>query len=273
MPRKRAPDTPPPGSPAWMTTYGDLITLLLVFFVLLFSFSTIDAQKWQALLSSLQGNVGLFEGGRTVSELPKVDDAAIQDQINEVQRQRTRRLERSEQQITQAEQVEEVDEFVKLYESLRLYFEQNSIQAEIQISPTHMEILVRLQEYMLFDTGEAEIKPMAAEILNSIGNVLVLYIDEIDRIRVEGHTDNRPIRTIQYPSNWELSADRAIKVVRFLQEIRQIPGHKLAGKGFGEYQPIADNSTEEGKAKNRRVDIQIVRVLGTVEVIESEELN
>ncbi len=90
---------------------------------------------------------------------------------------------------------------------------------------------------------------------------------------MEGHTDNRPISTFLYPTNWELSADRAIKVVRFFQERQGIPGNKLAGKGFGEHQPIADNITEEGKAKNRRVDIQIVRIVGGSEVIQAEGSN
>lgn len=273
MARKRSPDNPPPGSPAWMTTYGDLITLLLVFFVFLFSFSTIDAEKWQALLASLQGNVGVMEGGKTVSELPKVDDAALQDQINEVVRQRTRRLQQSEQANEQVSEAEEVDEFVRLYHLIEQYLEQNNIHAEIEISPAHTEILVRFQEYVLFDTGKAEIKPRSAEILDTIANILLAHIDVIDRIRVEGHTDNRPISTLLYPTNWELSADRAIKVVRFFQERHEIPGNRLAGKGFGEYQPIADNETEEGKAKNRRVDIQIVRIVGVSEVIQAEGSN
>jgi chemotaxis protein MotB len=273
MARKRSPDNPPPGAPAWMTTYGDLITLLLVFFVFLFSFSTIDAEKWQALLASLHGNVGVLEGGKTVSELPKVDDAALQDQIDEVVRQRTRRLQKSEQANEQTLETEEVDEFVRLFQVIEQYLEQNNIHAEIEISPEHTEILVRFQEYVLFDTGNADIKPRAADILDIIAQVLLEHIDAIDRIRVEGHTDNRPISTLLYPSNWELSADRAIKVVRFLQERHGIPGSKLAGKGFGEHQPIADNITEEGKAKNRRVDIQIARIVGVSGVIQAEGSN
>jgi len=271
--RKRSPDTPPPGAPAWMTTYGDLITLLLVFFVFLFSFSTIDAEKWQALLASLHGNVGVLEGGKTVSELPKVDDAALHDQIDEVVRQSTRRLQKSDQANQQALETEEVDEFYRLYQMIEQYLEQNNVHAEIEISSAHTEILVRVQEYVLFDTGRADIKPRAAEILDTIAQVLLVHIDSIDRIRVEGHTDNRPIRTPLYPSNWELSADRAIKVVRFFQEIHAIPGSKLAGKGFGEHQPIADNTTEEGKAKNRRVDIQIVRIVGVPGIIQAEGSN
>jgi len=273
MLRKRKPENPPPGAPAWMTTYGDLITLLLVFFVFLFSFSTIDAEKWQALLASLHGNVGVLEGGKTVSELPKVDDAALQDQIDQVVQRRTRRLQKSDEGYTQANETGEEDEFLRLYQTIEQYLEQNRIQAEIEMSPTHTEILIRFQEYVLFDTGKAYIKPEAAGILNTVARVLLAHIGIVDRIRVEGHTDNRPISTVFYPTNWELSADRAIKVLRFFQERHGIPGSKLSGKGFGEHQPIATNETDEGQAKNRRVDIQIARIVGIAEVISTEGSN
>jgi len=273
MPRKLKQDAPPPGAPLWMTTYGDLITLLLVFFVFLFSFSTIDAQKWEALLASLHGNVGVLEGGKTVSELPKVDDAALQDKIDQVTQRSTRRLQKSDEGYTQADETGEEDEFLRLYRTIEQYLEQHQIQAEIEMTPTHTEILIRFQEYVLFDTGKAHIKPEAADILDTIASVLLAHLNTVDRIRVEGHTDNRPIRTVFYPTNWELSADRAIKVVRFFQERHDIPGNKLAGKGFGEHQPIATNETEEGKAKNRRVDIQIARIVGIADVISTEGSN
>lgn len=273
MPRPRKNDAPPPGAPAWMTTYGDLITNVLVFFVLLFSFSTIDAQKWEALLSSLQGNIGVMEGGRTTSELPMVDDAAMDDQIEQVLERRARRLQKSDQGYTVTEEIAESDEFLRLYQVLHQYLEQNQIQAEIELSPTHTEILIRFQEHVLFDSGQAIIKPASSEILDVIAQVLLEHIETIDKIRVEGHTDNVPIRTFIYPSNWELSADRAIKVVRFFQERHNIAGNMLAGMGFGEYQPISTNDTVDGRAMNRRVDIQIARIVGVADVISAEGSN
>jgi chemotaxis protein MotB len=150
------------------------------------------------------------------------------------------------------------------------YIAQNKIPAQLELSPTQTEILIRFKDYVLFDVGKAELKPEAKEILDRIAKILLNYIDQIDRVRVEGHTDTQPINTMFYPTNWELSADRAIKVVRYFQEKHGFPGNKLSGEGYGEYYPIASNQTEEGRAKNRRVDVQIVKAINVnnVQTIE-----
>lgn len=232
---------------SWLTTYSDMVTLLLCFFVLLFSFSTVDAEKWRQLVGSLQGNIGVLEGGHA---LPPSEGELSED------------LDITPEDIEEDTDGEEHidDEFVKLYENISEYLETNEIQAELELSEAHTEILLRFKEYILFDTGKADIKPEALGILDGIGDVLLEFDEQIQRIRVEGHTDSRPINTYVYPTNWELSGGRAARVVRRFQEKQGIPGEKLSFAGYGEYYPIDTNTTQKGMARNRRVDITIVRV-------------
>ncbi|MFS8500217.1 MAG: flagellar motor protein MotB [Caldicoprobacter sp.] len=265
MARKRRAKKSSGGVAEWFTTYSDMVTLLLTFFVMLYSFSIIDMQKWEAVVESLRGSIGILEGGASISDIPGVNQSGISPVDLE-------KLVGNKMQEGHGKQknIGQVDPFLKLYEQMSQYIAQNKIPAQLELSPTQTEILIRFKDYVLFDVGKAELKPEAKEILDRIANILLNYIDQIDRVRVEGHTDTQPINTIFYPTNWELSADRAIKVVRYFQEKHGFPGNKLSGEGYGEYYPIASNETEEGRAKNRRVDVQIVKAINVdnVQTIE-----
>ncbi|MFO7154261.1 MAG: flagellar motor protein MotB [Caldicoprobacter oshimai] len=243
------------GFPEWFVTYSDMVTLLLTFFVAIYSFSVIDMQKWQSLIESLSGNIGVLDGGTSLEGLPRVGSQNSRIDLEQLSGDKNKG--KKEEQKSAGR----VDPFLKLYEEMGEYIVQNEIPAQLELSPTQTEILIRFKDYVLFDVGKAELKPEAKEILDKIAKILLNYIDQIDRVRVEGHTDTQPINTIFYPTNWELSADRAIKVVRYFQEKHGIPGNKLSGEGYGEYYPIAPNQTEEGRAKNRRVDVQIVKAI------------
>lgn len=249
------------GIAEWFVTYSDMVTLLLTFFVMLYSFSIIDMQKWEAVVESLRGSIGILEGGASIDDVPGVNKEGpsavdLKELIGD----------KLEQEKKKQENAVQVDPFLKLYEQMSQYIAQNEIPAQLELSPTQTEILIRFKDYVLFDVGKAELKPEAKEILDRIAKILLNYIDQIDRVRVEGHTDNQPINTMFYPTNWELSADRAIKVVRYFQEKHGFPGNKLSGEGYGEYYPIASNATEEGRAKNRRVDVQIVKAINVDKV-------
>src|SRR5699024_2299688 len=128
------------------------------------------------------------------------------------------------------------------------------------------------REYILFDTGKANIKPEALDILDGIAAVLLQFDEQINRIRVEGHTDSRPINTYIYPTNWELSGGRAAGVLRNFQEEHDIPGEKLSSAGYGEHSPIDTINTAEGMARNRRVDITIVRGTEPEDIDTTQEL-
>jgi len=230
------------GAPSWMTTYGDMVTLLLTFFVLLYSFSSIDAEKWQALVVSLSGgSKGVLQHETEVAELEKKESPKIED-LDELQA--------------------ELAEFQELYENLKQYVEENQLASQIILSKTDSEIQIRFADNVLFDSGKANLKPNAMEILTKITAALISYKDSIKMIRIEGHTDNVAINTSEFPSNWELSTARAVEVLRYLVEKKQIKPDIISAVGYGEYHPIASNNTEQGRTSNRRVDFVIARSTG-----------
>lgn len=228
-------------SPSWLTTYGDMMSLLLIFFVFLFSFSNIDAQKFKAMVASLQASLGVLEGGRSMSDLPAIGSSEGQDIA-----QRTN---------------EPQDEFEALYEDIQRYMQQNNIAAVVELSESKMEILLRFKDNVLFESGKADIIPDGLPVLNNIATVIKTYKDQIGGVRIEGHTDNVPIHTVLFPSNWELSTARAVAVLRYFVEQQHLPPEMLSAVGYGEYHPVASNDTIEGRAKNRRVDVVITRLV------------
>jgi len=142
------------------------------------------------------------------------------------------------------------------YDELVGKLEQEIERGEVRISELKGKLTVNVVDKILFDSGKAELKQEGIKVLQQIGDILKSAVDK--NIQVEGHTDNVPIRgplTEKYPSNWELSTARATTVLHFLQERVNISGERLSAVGYGEYQPVASNSTAEGRAQNRRIQI------------------
>ncbi|HQO42978.1 MAG TPA: flagellar motor protein MotB, partial [Bacillota bacterium] len=178
MPKKRVQDEPSPGAPAWMSTYGDMVTLLLCFFVLLFSFATLDVQKFEAIAQSMSGSLGVLDSGMTLSMEPLANSFPADSPT------------------------EEVEEFKKLYEQMSEYIKENNLEASITLRLDERGLLVRFMDDVLFDSGKADLTPKARDIINKVAEI----IRQNDKnIRIEGHTDNVPINTFRFPSNWELS--------------------------------------------------------------------
>ncbi len=223
-------------APGWMVTYGDMVTLVLCFFVILFSISSVNARKFELALRSMRDALGLLTGG------PKIESELMIDYEPRF----------AEDETAQRDFLE----LQQLSRRLRRYLEEAGLKDAIV---THFEergLVVRLQENVLFDLGKAEIKQEATVILDKVGAVLLRVPNQI---RVEGHTDNLPISTPRFPSNWELSTARATAVVKYLIEKSRIEPSRLSAAGYGEYRPIASNDSPEGRQLNRRVDIVIIR--------------
>ncbi|MFY9176241.1 MAG: OmpA family protein [Caldicoprobacterales bacterium] len=271
MARRRRPKQKQ-GGDEWLTTYGDMVTLLLTFFVLLFSFSTIDAQKWQSLVSALTGGSGILESGRSVGSSTNIgEDIELDiDVINELIPRNNEKDKETENEEDMG-LLQESDEFVKLYISIGEFLEEKGVPAEVKISDAHTEILLRFKDSILFDTGDAEIKIEAREVLDGISQVLKKFDDQIDMVRIDGHADIRPINTQLYPTNWELSARRAVNVVRYFSENQGLKPSKLSATAYGEHHPIDNKKTPDSLARNRRVEIFIVRVMEPAETIESDQ--
>ena len=268
--RRRIKQERSQGGGEWLSTYGDLVTLLLTFFVLLFSFSTIDAQKWQDLVLSLTGGAGVLDGGNTInSEGAGAYNINIDEDVMLGHLGNSQNNNNNNNNIIDGDDT--ADDFVKLYKEIDFFLKEEGIPAEVEISEGYTEILIRFKDSILFDTGKADIKSEALGILDGIALVLKTYQRDIDQVRVEGHADSRPINTYLYPTNWELSSKRAINVVRYFHEEKGIEPSKLSAAAYGPYHPIDTNSTEEGMARNRRVEFYIVRAVEPVGTINIEK--
>jgi len=222
---------------SWLVTYSDMVTLLLAFFVLLFSFSTLDMERFQKTMLSLQEALGLLEGGRTVSEEPMVDDAGLMEDMY-------------------MESLE-LEQLMSVQGDLEYALREAGLDDGISFDLTERGLIIHFTDQVLFDSGEAELRPDALAVLDEVAPIMA---DVPNHIRIEGHTDNVPINTPRFPSNWELSTARATNVLQYLLEGEVVDPDRLTAAGYGEYRPVATNETEEGRAQNRRVDMVLLRL-------------
>lgn len=237
-----------------MDTYGDLVTLLLTFFVLLFASSSISEEKWIRIVESFTG----APPGSVLEPIDPNNPTAGLAQADMVQ-QRDKEPNEEEQEES-AEQAQIRMRFDELYEQLNEYVEQQDLKMYVALDRDDRYIYITIIEGILFDSGYADIRDDIAEgILADIGAMLSAYIDSIQDITVEGHTDNVPVseRNPSFRDNLQLSTERAGTVVRFMEEAHNIPGNYFTASGKGEWYPIDTNDTEEGRQRNRRVQFNI----------------
>ncbi|MTI47998.1 OmpA/MotB family protein [Sporosalibacterium faouarense] len=239
--RRRQKNEEKKGSPEWMTIYSDMVTLLLCFFILLFSFSEIDVQKFQAIMKSFEGSLGIWEGGKTIEQAPNINADNLPENMS-------------------TSDIQEQEDFKKLQNQIETYAEENNLDAKIVADIEERGLVIRILDNVFFDPGRAEIKPRAKEVLLYIGDMLKLEEVKDKHIKIEGHTDSDPILyTNLFESNWELSGMRASSVLRFLVDKKGIESDRISFAGYAYYRPVAPNDTAENKAKNRRVDILILK--------------
>ena len=225
------------GAPRWMTTFSDLTTLLLTFFVLMLSFANIDVAKFRDLLGSIQNAFGVqerehgeFQPVANEDDLQKIEIIQNDDELKK------KELEQMAQKIEQVSDENQLKEFTK-----------------IQVGSNSVRI--RITGQLMFSLGKADIKPQAYKLLDGIVEVMQNYDYYL---LVEGHTDSLKISTAHFPSNWELSSARASAVVRYM--ISKGTNHKrLSGIGHAYNYPIATNKTREGRHLNRRVEFIFTR--------------
>lgn len=222
----------------WLVSYADFITLLFAFFVVMYSVSSVNEGKYRTVSESIKAALNPvasqpasrlpFHVGESKPHVISPDLAAI----NEPAIRRIREMLKSMQKGAKID-----------------------VQDVRVIDNGNGSITISLPDWILFRSGEAMVRPEAVEFLKSVADVLI----EMGRhVRVLGHTDNVPIRTAQFPSNWELSAARAVMMVRIFSELQGVPAGHLSATGFGDSRPISDNLTPEGRAKNRRVEIVVL---------------
>ena len=284
---KKKEEAPPPGSPAWMATFSDLMNLLLCFFVLLFSMSTIDEAKLNEIIASMSSSFSVFSAGSTsigegilisngVSQLNELaeyinstgraaDSETDTDQI-QVYDTQSGGKENSQATMDAAESItyEQATEAVEaanlrsneeLAELIGEAVADSQLADQVDISFTSQYVMLTMKGSILFAPGSATLNEECKPVLDRVAVILERYAT--GEIEINGHTDNVPMNSAKFPSNEELSSARALSVFYYLIETSSLDPTLIKHSGFGERMPIADNSTDAGRARNRRVEIRI----------------
>ncbi|QOY33864.1 flagellar motor protein MotS [Anaerobacillus isosaccharinicus] len=242
---RRRQKSQPKGAPIWMVTFSDLMTLILVFFILLFSMSVVDATKFRAVAESFQQRAIFdFYPSLIPFENPAEDINVKRDPFDEV----------NDPLKDQGKGETGDNELNQLYQEVRQFLEENDLNEVISASRDDRGVVLVLQERTLFESGEAQILEGAKPFLTKVGTLLETIPN---LVKVEGHTDSRPINTFRFPSNWELSGARASSVIRYMIDESNIEPYRFLAVGYGDTRPVVPNTTAENLQKNRRVVIVI----------------
>ncbi|WP_251207061.1 OmpA/MotB family protein [Acetatifactor aquisgranensis] len=267
---KRKEDAPPAGSPAWMATFSDLMNLLLCFFVMLFAMSSIEEAKLQEFVAAMNNTFSVFDGGASaigdgilisngVSQLNELDqyiNSTGKTADSETDGEDFNDYEMSPEAMEEILEDKMLEENEERVEEIEEALSESDIADEVEISFTAQYVKLTMNGGLLFDSGSAELKDDAKMIIDKVGIILERY-GSTGTIEIEGHTDNVPMKSAQYPSNEELSSARALSVFYYLLDSTTLNPLNLKHAGMGERVPIADNSTPEGRSRNRRVEILI----------------
>ena len=250
------------GSPAWMATFSDLMNLLLCFFVLLFSMSTVSEEKFEMVIASLQSKLSIFEqGSTTIGEGSMIGGGIRQlefldNYYNELANSKNDKESQEEGDLKEQYAEEALEESENMAENMQDAVEQLGISNAVEIDFDEQYVMLNLSGAILFESGKAEVMPEAELILQKISVVLSQYDKNI--IEIEGHTDNVPVYgNGKYENNDVLSMYRALSVADFIRKETKLNPAYIKSSGRGDFVPIADNSTSEGRARNRRVVIKI----------------
>ncbi|MCB2291926.1 OmpA family protein [Clostridium algoriphilum] len=227
---------------AWIATFADTMTLLLTFFVLLYSFSTVDAAKFKQIASSLQ-SVLTGESGKSVLEtsVKSGETPLVGEGVTTTTTTTT---------TTSNTNTEDI------YKKVQNFIKNKKLEATVIIKSDDRGVIIQLRENIIFKSGNAEIIDKSKSVLSSINALIATFPNDIV---IEGHTDNIPISNAKYKNNWQLSSDRALSVLEyFVTSKGQTHPERFKSIAYGQYQPIVANNSDKNRALNRRVNILIV---------------
>ncbi len=240
--RKKTKGNSGSGGGSWMTTFSDLMSLLLTFFILLFSMSNVSNEKFTQAAQSLSSS--LIGGGEGIMDgviVPFEDDNTGTNET-----------------VVPAEELEAPGldpALIEIYNRVINFVEKNDLEDKVIITADPKGVYVNVSNAILFGKESASISREGRSVLKSVGKLL----NQLDnRVVIEGHTDDIPNAYGQYPTNWELSVGRAVSVLRYLNENEHVDTRRLSAVGYGENQPLAPNNSEENRARNRRVNIVVI---------------
>jgi chemotaxis protein MotB len=255
----------------WLLTYADMLTLMFALFMVLYSISSVNISKYESLQQSLKAafSGSILSGGKAImqsgSESTKAHTPATAEvpSIVPLTPNIPKPTDTSAQQITKAmlavsASKAEQENFKKLQQQLNAYSKAHGFGNDVQTVITRQGLVVHvLTDKLLFDSGSDTLQPAGLPLLGEISHLL--NVDHKHPITVEGNTDNQPIQSSLFPSNWELSTDRATTVVRYLIA-HGVQDQRLSAAGYADLHPLASNATATGRARNRRVDIVLDRI-------------
>ncbi|TDJ51104.1 MAG: flagellar motor protein [Nitrospina sp.] len=228
------------GVPPWIITFADMVTLLMVFFILLFAIGNVEQEKWRDIKESLREalgadsieELGTRQGLDVVKQIQTQVDEKTVYAVDEVGAMVNREME---------DIISEVEEFVF----------KNKLSGEVRVSSDPRGAVITISDVVLFPPGSAEMTPQGRKTLRQVFDVLKQFQYNV---KIEGHTDNTPIHTLRYPSNWELSAFRASEVAHMMID-DGFPPERLSVEGFAEFRPKVPNTSAENRAINRRIEV------------------
>ncbi len=254
MSRKKSHEEAHENHERWMLTYLDLITLLMIFFIIMYAMSNISATKYEKLAKSLNsalaGDNQKIDGGEEGSPTEQVafNDPPGAD-IEEMEGEDLTEEEKEALEMAEAAALAQVAQEV------REMMKEKGLEQEVSVNISERGVVISLKDTVLFESGSTAIK---SENINSLIEIGKTLKSVNNYVRIEGNTDNVPISNSNFKDNWELSVMRAAKVLQLIVNQSGYPPSKISAVGYGEYRPVAPNDTYENKAKNRRVDIVIL---------------
>lgn len=252
--RRKKKDSEKETSERWLITYADLITLLMIFFVLMYTMSQVDARKYAAVANSLS----VVLTGQALSVLDTQGPSMVEGISGQLMPEGEGDAPENQGQLQEVKDL--IQEFIETQDIEPPSGESNGKSTKlgdyIMVYEQERGLVISFKDTLLFNSGSDELTAQARIIIRQVGDALVKLPNYI---RVEGHTDNLPIHTPNFPSNWELSVLRAANVVHVLHEDAGIPAAKLSIIGYGEYRPLLPNEDAGSRAINRRVDIVILK--------------
>lgn len=253
MKRRNARRNQDKGAPKWLVTYSDMVTLILVFFILLFSMSQIDQVKFEAVSDSFRNRMIMdFMPSMIPAEHPSESAKNLESGEDNNEFDTPTDLPDKTDKDNEAEEEDTLDSLVTDVED---FLDANDLNDVITATRTDRGVVLVLQESILFESGEAEIIASGRPFLKRIGTLLSGIPNYV---KVEGHTDSRPISNFRYPSNWELSGARASSVIRYLIENNDYAESRFSAVGYGDTKPLVPNTSANNWSKNRRVEIVIL---------------
>ena len=270
---------PPPGAPAWLATFADLMSLLMCFFVLLLSFSEMDALKFKQLAGSMAQAFGVQRDVKT-KEIPKGTSIIAKEFTPgrptptplKVMRQHTTNdrknnleFRRGSKELGRKEEAERQQQAKRL-EQLKKALSEQIGKGEIEVSGDNERTIIRIREKGSFASGSATLSRKFIPVLKKIADA----VDKTPgKIHISGHTDNIPIRTFKFRSNWELSSARAVSILEEILRYKKIDGERIVIQGYADTIPLVPNTTPKNRALNRRVEIEVIKQTETVKQLPS----